>query len=300
MPERCLLNFDKAGAEWVIVAYMSGDERMLDVVRSGKSPHLVTGALITNAPEELILKEHKIIGARTDPVEIERLRREHLPEFFETPMLIQPRIFSIRQMAKKSNHGLNYYMKARRFSEETEMEERDCKKIIDLYTKRAYPGIPLWWEAVKKELRDNNRVLFNCFGRKRRFLEQWGDDLFKQAYAHMAQSTNVDAINGGMNEAYADDWLMDFMDILAQVHDSLLFQSLTSDWKRMAEGCLRIDRYISPEMEYSGRKFKLQTELKIGPSWGTMEEVKLTRDIDKLAKDLRETFRKLQSDKKAA
>ena len=31
-----LLEFDLAGAEWVVVAYLSGDERMIDVVESGK------------------------------------------------------------------------------------------------------------------------------------------------------------------------------------------------------------------------------------------------------------------------
>lgn len=300
MSERMLLEFDKAGAEWFIVAFMAGDERMIDVFNSGKSPHLVTGCLITGASEELVLREHKLLGTMTDPTEIEKIRRSELPEIYEAELLFLPRIFSIRQCAKKSNHGLNYYMQKRRFSEETEMEERDCGRIIDLYTHHAYPGIPLWWESVKRDLRNNNRTLYNCFGRKRRFLEQWGDELFKQAYAHLPQSTNVDAVNRAMVLSYRDDWLMATLDLLAQTHDSITFQGLTNDWKRLAQACVKVDDYMSPEMEYSGRKFRLQTELKIGRSWGSQKVVSLTRDIDKLAKDLRVTWENLKSGKKAA
>ena len=300
MSDRILIELDKAGAEWFIVGYMAGEERMIDIHKTGKSPHVETGKLITGASEELILKEHKLLGAQTDATIIEEKRRAELPEFYTEDLFFRPRIFTIRQCAKKSNHGLNYMMRARRFSEETEMEERDCKKIIELYTRRAYPGIPLWWESVKRELRDNNRVLTNCFGRKRRFLEQWGEDLFKQAVAHLPQSTNVDAVNEGLIKAYNDDWLMAFMDILAQVHDSILFSADISDWKRLACGCLRIAEYMSPTMQYSGYEFKLNTELKIGLSWGSMQEVKLSPDIDKFAKDLRVTWERLKDAKEAA
>jgi hypothetical protein len=300
MTDKVLLELDKAGAEWFIVGYMAGDERMIDVHKTGRSPHVETGKLLTGASEELILQEHKLLGATTDPVVIEEMRREHLPEFYSENLLFRPRIFTIRQCAKKSNHGLNYIMGARRFSEETEMEERDCKKIIDLYTKKAYPNIPLWWESVKRELKNNNRTLVNCFGRKRRFLEAWGDELFKQAVAFLPQSTNVDAVNGGMIATYNDEWLMSFMDLLAQTHDSITLQSDVRDWKKVARGCVKIAEYMSPEMEYGGRKFKLATELKMGLSWGSMREVKISNDIDRFASDLRRTYEGLRDGKKAA
>jgi hypothetical protein len=300
MSEKVLIELDKAGAEWFIVGYMAGDERMIDVHKTGRSPHVETGKLLTGASEELILQEHKLLGAITDPVILEEMRREHLPEFYSENLLFRPRIFTIRQCAKKSNHGLNYIMGARRFSEETEMEERDCKKIIDLYTKKAYPNIPLWWESVKRELKNNNRTLFNCFGRKRRFMEAWGDELFKQAVAFLPQSTNVDAVNGGMIATYNDEWLMSFMDLLAQTHDSLTLQSDIRDWKKVARGCVKIAEYMSPEMEYGGRKFKLATELKMGLSWGSMREVKISNDIDRFASDLRRTYEGLKEGKKAA
>jgi len=293
MSERVLIEFDKAGAEWFIVGFMAGDEQMIKVFNEGKSPHVVTGMLCTGASEELVLKEHKAVGAITDPTLIESIRRSQVPEIFSADLLFLPRIFSIRQCFKKANHGLNYYMKARRFSEETEMDERDCKRVIDLYLKQAYVNIPLWWESVKRDLRINNRTLFNCFGRKRRFLEAWGDELFKQAFAFLPQSRNVDAVNEAMIKSYNDDWLMAFMDLLAQTHDSITFQALINDYKRLAAGCIKIDEYMSPQMEYGGRKFRLGTEMKIGKSWGQLKTIPLTKDIDKLAKDIRETVETL-------
>lgn len=300
MKQRMLVEFDKAGAEWVIVAYCAGDPRMIEVVESGQSPHEVTGNLITGAPIELIQKERKIIGEMTDAVTIDELRRAHLPEMFEIPLLFFPRIFSIRQMAKKSNHGLNYMMGAREFSYQTEMEERDCKKIIDLYTRRAYPNIPLWWESIKRELKNNDRVVMNCFGRKRRFLEAWGADLWKQAIAHVPQSTNVDMLNGGMIACYNDDKLMEIWDLLEQVHDSLLMQVVVGDWKRIAADAMKIDKYLTPLCVYGGREFRVATEMKVGKSWGHMQSVKLTRDLDKFAADLRRTWEGLNDGKKAA
>ncbi len=45
-----LCEFDKAGAEWVVVAYEAGDQKMIDVVNSSESPHAITGQYISNAP----------------------------------------------------------------------------------------------------------------------------------------------------------------------------------------------------------------------------------------------------------
>jgi hypothetical protein len=300
VPERCLLNFDKDGSEWVICAYFSGDARMIDVIEKGKSPHVVTGALISGASEELILKEHKVIETMTDPFRIEEIRREHVPEIFKGDFRFLPRIFSIRQMGKKCNHALNFMMEEREFSYQTEMDERDCKKIVRLYRYEAYPNLPLWWNAVIRELKDNDRTLTNPFGRKRRFLGEWGRQLHKEAIAHLAQSTNVDMVNEGMEKSYYDSKVVAIMDLLAQVHDSLLWQAIIKDWKRVAEAAIRVRRHMEPLISYGGREFRVQTEMKIGRTWGNMKEVKLHNDVDKLAKDMRQAWESLTNVKQKA
>src|SRR5262252_5768753 len=196
-----ILEMDLAGAEWVVVAYLSNDPNMLGVVSSGKSPHVVTGALISGASEEFVLEEHKLVGSHTDPNTIELIRTGlKVP-----PNTFLPRVMSIRQAGKKSNHGLNYNMKYRRFALENEMLEADAQPIVERYVNVAYPGIKDYWAGVKKELKDNRRTLVNCFGRKVKLRGEWGEELFNQAYSFKPQSTVVDSVNGAMVLAYTDE-----------------------------------------------------------------------------------------------
>ena len=90
-----------------------------------------------------------------DPIEIERIRRKHFPEFFGDDVYFLPRSMSIRQAGKKGNHGLNYMEGENRFALQNEIDASEAKKIIHYYTRVAYPGINLWWEAVKRQLKED-------------------------------------------------------------------------------------------------------------------------------------------------
>jgi hypothetical protein len=119
------LEFDLANAEWVVTAYLAGDENMIEIIQSGRSPHIATGALISGAPEEFVLEEHKLLGMQSDPDTIRSIRKGlKIPQG-----IFMPRSMSIRQAGKKSNHGLNYGMRYRRFALENEMPETDAKPI---------------------------------------------------------------------------------------------------------------------------------------------------------------------------
>jgi hypothetical protein len=282
-----LMEFDKAGAEWVATAYISGDGRMIDVVESGDSPHVRTGMLISGADADLVEKESKFIGHNSDPDTIERLRNQHVPEIYDLDLFL-PRTMSIRQAGKKSNHGLNYDMGYKRFALENEMDERDAKRIVTLYLHTAYPGISAWHEGVQRQLQDN-RTLINCFGRKRKFRDAWGDDLFKAAYAFLPSSTVVDMVNQGMADAYYDDsWAFEDFDLLAQTHDSTTNQFPAGQWRRQAEFSIKYGlEYMSPVVQYGGREFQIKTDLKVGTHWGEgMIEVPLIDDVDALALSL--------------
>jgi hypothetical protein len=278
---KIFVNFDKAGAEWVVVAYLSGDARMIDVIESGKSPHLVTGALISGASEELVLKEHKVVGEANDPYTIEELRAT-IPELSD-PALFLPRSMSIRQAGKKSNHALNYDEGYRVFALYNEMEEGDAKKIVDFYKTRAYPGVPLYHEAVRRELKNEHRTLVNCFGRKVVLRGAWDYKLWKMAYSFKPQSTVVDMVNKAMELWYdSTEGYMQNLELLAQVHDSLLGQYTLSgkrdQFLHMARACMDIDRFISPRCTYSGRDFVIKTDVKIGLDWQNMSAVPVHRD----------------------
>jgi DNA polymerase I-like protein with 3'-5' exonuclease and polymerase domains len=292
-----LIELDKAGAEWVVVAYLSGDVNMLEVIREGNSPHTVTGSLISGAPYDFVEKENKVVGNNTAPDTITNLREELKDQIEEDWFL--PRTMSIRQAGKKSNHGLNYDMKYKRFALENEIQEAEAKRLVDLYHNKAYPGIKQWHRSVQSRLRDN-RTLENCFGRRCRFMDAWGPDLFNAAYSFLPQSTVFDITLQGMREFYNDETMSD-MEILAQVHDSILFQASIDDIQKLAESVVKVGLdYMNPVCVYRSIEFQIGTTMKIGTDWGNMYEVLLSDDIGKTAEALHGIRDVLEHGKEAA
>jgi len=286
---KIFIELDKTGAEWVVVAYLSGDAQMLKVVESGESPHPMTGHLISGVPIPVIEKEDRLIGHRTDPEELEDIRGG-IAELQGNNYFL-PRTMSIRQAGKKSNHGLNYGMGYRRFALENEVEEREAKAIVSMYREEAYPGIPVWWHTIREQL-SKDRTLINCFGRKRAFREAWGSDLFEQAYAFLPQSTVVDIVNDAMRLIYMDDAMRN-VQLLAQVHDSLLLQVTYRKPEYVAAICQTIGlEYMNPTLQYNSKEFQIGTEAKIGLHWGEdgMKPIHLSNDRNKTAESIKEVW----------
>ncbi len=267
---KLLVEFDKRQAEWVIVAYLCGDANMLKVIQEGKDTHVHTASLIFNADPELVELDDKLIGYNNDPELIMELRSKdpRLEQYIHS----FPRTMSARQCGKKSNHGLNYDEGHGRFSMINEIELPESKRIVEGYHS-IYPGIRQWYEYIKRLLQ-RDRSLTNCFSRKVRFMDAWGPDLFKSAYSMLPSSTNVDALNQGMVKTYNDDAICGStghnIDLLAQVHDSLLFQIpipvlASPEFAKLQE---IMYNYLSPSIEYNGRSFKIATDMKVGRNWG--------------------------------
>jgi hypothetical protein len=275
-----LVEFDLAGAEWVIVAYLADDANMLSVVKSGRSPHVATGALISRCPEALVIKEHELLGSMTDPDGLLTMRKRVLPELFEGDYFI-PRSMTIRQAGKKSNHGLNYNMKYRRFALENEMPETDAKPIVELYNDEAYPGIPRTFHAdVRSELKTNDRTIVNLLGRKARLLDQAGSDLWDKAYAFKPQSTVWDICRQAIVRAFnSTDPLFEPMQLNAQVHDSILFNYPSEPRERLMAFASRMVELMSVKLVAKGHEFVLGVDVKAGPNWGQMEKLVLPKDI---------------------
>lgn len=276
------VEFDLAGAEWVIVAYLADDANMIAIAESGESPHTATGSLISRAPKALVEKEHKLLGSMTDPDGLLMMRKKLLPELFEGDYFI-PRIFTIRQAGKKSNHGLNYDMRYRRFALENEMPEKDAEMIVNLYHDEAYPGIRKTFHAdVKEDLRKRDRTLVNLMGRKVRLLEQAGSDLWDAAYSFKPQSTVFDICRQAMVSAYNDyrDEHFKHMNLAAQVHDSILVEWPDSEAAELVPFARKMVALMSPQLEAKGRTFTLGVDAKVGPNWGDMRKLDLSSPKD--------------------
>ena len=286
------VEFDLAGAEWVVVAYLAGDQNMIDIVESGRSPHVATGSLLTGVPEDLVIREHELLGSATDPDGLLMVRNAELPELMNGGYFI-PRSMTIRQAGKKSNHGLNYDMRYKRFALENEMTETDAKPIVDKYHNDAYPGIRnVFHEEVRQELKKNDRTLVNLLGRRVRLMDQAGPDLWDKAYSYKPQSTVADIILRGVVSAYNDDSpLMAYMGLRANVHDSVLVNWPDAMQEELPAFVAKMIGYLSPELECKGRRFTLSVDVKVGPNWGAMEKLRLSKTPKHTTEELLEHWR---------
>lgn len=279
-PGYVFVEVDKRQAEWVVVAYCTGDANMMQAVESGIDVHTHTASLMFDVPPDIIKREHKLNGHTTgaDAIAQNRVSDPLLHEFLRRGKA-WPRTMSLRQCGKKSNHGLNYDEGPNGFAMINEIDQAEAKKIVNMYHS-IYPGIRIWYEAIKRQLQED-RTLTNCFSRAVRFLGGWNDTLWKSAYSMLPQSSVVDSLNMGMVELYEDKAFAApegyNADILAQVHDSILIQvpianiSTRESFEAFRE---RIRTATSPTLEYNNRQFKIASDYKFGLNWGEFNKDK--------------------------
>lgn len=294
--DHVLVDVDKSQAEWVVVAYLSGDARMLEVIEKGLDPHIYTACLITRAPPKLLIQESKLLGHTTDADTIMLVRREKLPKLIEKAAFL-PRTMTARQAGKKGNHGLNYREGYVTFALSNEIPETESKSIVEGY-RSGYCNIPIWWDKTETELR-KSRVLDNCFGRQRRFLDEWSDKLIRQAIAFRPQSTVADLTSKGMIGVYNDnESFMAPVRLCCHGHDSITFQYPKAHLGNLAKACIKVHDYMNPTLSYNGMDFQIGSDLKIGLNWGDqsddnpegMREVKFHKKPKNLADELKSTI----------
>ena len=129
----------------------------------------------------------------------------------------------------------------------------------------AFPNILSWQAKVRKEVK-KTRVLTNPFGRRRVFFDRMGEDLFREAYAFVPQSTLVDDVNKGLIELFYKG--EPGLEILTQTHDSVLVQVKLEDvsWAiKLMKDCLEQPFLCGGEL------LTVPVEIKAGENWGEMK-----------------------------
>lgn len=269
-PGHILIEFDKVQAEWIVVAYLANDANMIEVVEKKQDAHVKTASLMFGVPEELIKIEAKALKDVSGEHAILAARKEHCPDILKYNPIAS---MSCRQIGKKCNHGLNYDLGYKGFAMAADIGEKESKHIVEMYH-RTYPGIRnTFHDRIRTQL-SKNRTITNCFGRKRIFMDRWGDDLFKAAYAQIPQSSVGDMVNIAIPAIYNDDvFYMKKVDFLGQVHDSILIQYPIDNLSNLCNTIKTCIEYLDIPMTYSGRTFIIPTDVKIGTSWGNMTKV---------------------------
>lgn len=275
---RCIVEVDLVQAEWIVTAFAANDPRMIAVVREKADPHLRTGSLICGASEDFVRFEDTLTSGLSDPVEIAKIRLARLPRDWNgTPAskFYLPLNMSCRQIGKKSNHGLNYGEEYRKFALVTMLPENEAKRIISIYRDIAYPGLKDYYKRIQEELKRNDRCLTNCFKHKRQFKGKWDGDLFRSAYSWKPQSTVAAVTNYGMRGYYNDNHRsMRDVNLLLQSHDSLVSDHGFSSFDELHTQVSRCCNHMTTVCEYSHQQFILDTEVKVGVTWGARTKIK--------------------------
>jgi DNA polymerase I-like protein with 3'-5' exonuclease and polymerase domains len=178
-PGFVIVNIDLSQAEARVVALLSGDEELLgafdkiDIHRRTAALALITGKLNLSYDYDPVAD---IIGKDS-------------PERF---------------IGKKVRHAGNYNMQwvefmrnvisdCRKFHIDFTISQFSAKQIME----RFHTASPKIKEVFHREVRDRvdtERALINPFGRLRRFFDRPGNNLYKESFAHLPQSTVKDRL----------------------------------------------------------------------------------------------------------
>lgn len=169
--------------------------------------------------------------------------------------------YDYRYMSKKSGHGSNYLAQPATIAKHARIPIQIAKDFQAEYF-RAFPCIPAWHKNVFWQL-ENLGYLISPFGRRRFFFGRPKEgSTQRDAVAHVPQSMTADEINRALLKL----WRADRVQLLGQVHDSVLFQfpeHLRGEivpWAvEQAQTKLVLER---------GREFVVPIEAKTGFNWG--------------------------------
>lgn len=243
--------FDLSQIENRIVAHVGGVIPQIEAFEQGVDLHALTASIIFGKPYDQISSDD---GS------------SHLGDGRQ----------SERYWGKKGNHAINYDVGYKKFALVNEMTETDSKRIIETIH-RGYPQIREGYQILIQNQLRSSRMVTNLFGRNRLFLgpivpshpnvpKGAVDSTFRDAYAHFAQSTCADKINEqGVEYIYYDQKTFQHLELLAQIHDQIVFQiPLSIPWEEHARMILLIKKSLETPLRWHGSDIATPADLTIG------------------------------------
>lgn len=175
------------------------------------------------------------------------------------------RHFDYRFMCKKLGHGSNYLGTPPTMAKHTKFPLQSIKDFQTSYF-NAFPCIPAWQQSTISSLKTFSQ-LTTPFNRRRFFFGRLTDSsTHRAAIAFVPQSMTAEEINTGILNL----WRANRVQLLIQVHDSILFQypeELEDEIIPWALDALRTTLILK-----KGREFSVPTEAKTGWNWGNYSD----------------------------
>jgi uracil-DNA glycosylase family 4 len=211
-----------------------------------------------------------------------------------------------RFWGKKQNHSLNYDLGFRTFALYCELAEKEAKVIVDGYHEK-YPGVRNTFHRKIQEQVRAKRCVTNLMGRKTYFLGRIDSNLFKDAYACVPQGTVGDVINErGLSYIYYNPKLFSPIRFLNQVHDEIVFQipmpnhpENPCSWLEIAQMLTLIKSSLETPLQANGREFVIPADVTLFKRFKCGKDPKFSPDLEEYARNLEETYERLENGEKA-
>lgn len=224
---------DLSQAELRVVAWLSGDEKLISQLEAGDDIHQYMAD------------------------EIQRVLH----------------IDASRQFGKFVNHSTAYGLGKFKFTDKllkdlnVSISPDLAQSIIDLRM-TTYPRLREWQNAVANEVRFKQKLI-SPHGRERYFFGLFDDSVHREALSFIPQATVVDTINRAWIELAAlPEYNKEFR-VVCQVHDSLLFDVKDAF---LSEFLLKIHvLFLKLSFKINGINRVIKHDVKTGKSWGSMK-----------------------------
>lgn len=263
-------SLDLSGAENRIVAYYGPVPAMIEAFEKGIDVHKLTASLLYGIPIEQVSSEKGSAGIANSTK-------------------------SQRDMGKMFNHSGNYDVSYKTLALKTDTPEAAIQPLLNRYH-QIYPEVRLLFQSqIINQLRTNSRMVTNLFGRTRKFMDRWGPDLFRDAFAFPAQSSIADIINRwGLIYIYNNPELRE-VQITNQVHDSLKFKiPLRLGWQNIAHILNTIITNLEQPLTWNGRTFVIPCDLEISRlNYANKAKIPTEKNDTKLAISLQRSWEAL-------
>lgn len=237
-----LVAFDYSQIELRIAAFMSRDEKFVDIFRRGEDVHAAVAAQVFGVPVESVTK-------------------------------------AMRSQAKVINFGVMYGMGVNALRANLGTDRATAQKFYNEYFEK-FSGLRDYLEGVKSETA--RRGYTETFFGRRRYFEGMKSKLpfIRAAAERMAinapiQGTEADVVKLAMiriDEYLKAQKLEKDVHILMQVHDEIVLEAREAVVKKIEPAIKKIMESIIAPKDIQG--ITLVADAKIGDNWGEMEKIK--------------------------
>jgi hypothetical protein len=286
---KVLNQYDQAGAEALIVAYLTKHGKFRDLFIYGIKPHTFVGLhLFKQVWKEKIQEEGLDIKC-----DIDELCSSSIPDLKKNSWwksmakLIQSSdnwtaseryYYLSKQVCHSSNYGVRANMFCLNTLEKSKgkivIKKKDAEFFLETYH-GLFPEIKMWHAEIEKQLKET-RILFNLFGNPIQFTGSLDyENTIKEGYSAIPQSTVACITNLAFikMQNFIEDSGVDW-DLLGNCHDSFVVQC--PDSKEEIDSCQRVmKQFIEPKLvSPRGEEFSMKGEGSVGRNWAPFHETK--------------------------